>query len=355
MSGELIREHPRTARPDGDAVPEVPPQETMLHMIAGFWLSRAIYVAAKLGIADLVQDQSQPVAALAHATHTHAPSLYRVLRALASVGIFAEDAAGRFASTPLAATLRSDLPDSLRFIALTELGEEHYPAWEQVLYSVETGEIAFNHRFGVPVWDFFAHHPENAHIFDTAMARLTGAVNEAILSRYDFTRFRTTVDVAGGHGSLIVALLKANPAMRGVLFDLPHVVHQAKQRIEAAGLGTRCEVVAGDVFQAVPAGGEAYVLKWILHDWNDEQSIAILTNVRRAIVAQGTLLLVEAVIAPGNAPSFAKFLDLDMLVMTGGQERTERQYRELLAAGGFQLIRVVPTPSPVCVLEAVPM
>lgn len=331
---------------------DTPPPITMLQMISGFWLSRAIYIAAKLGIADLVKDQPKSAAELAAATDTHAPSLYRVLRALASVGIFAEVENGLFQSTPLAATLQSDITGSLRFIAMTELGEEHYPAWEHVLHSVKTGEIAFNHRFGMPVWEFFAKNPDNAQIFNNAMTHLTASVNFAILASYNFSSFRKLVDVAGGHGGLIVGILKAYPAMRGVLFDLPHVIEFAKHRIEEEGLSDRCQLVAGDVFESVPEGGDAYLLKWILHDWNDEQSIAILKNCHRAISTDGKLLLIESVIASGNEPSFGKFMDLNMLVMTGGRERTENEYRELLGAGGFELTRVVPTLSPFCVIEA---
>lgn len=343
-----------TAPREVDASPDVPPQVTMLQMISGFWLSRAIYVAVKLAIPDLVKEQPKSAENLALATNTHAPSLYRVLRALASVGIFAEDEERRFQSTPLAATLQTDIPGSLRFIAMTELGEEHYPAWEHVLYSVTTGEIAFDHRFGMPVWKFFANNPENARIFDNAMAHLTASVNDAILSSYDFSPFSKIVDVAGGHGGIIMGILKANDGMQGVLIDLPHVIESAKPHIDEAGLAGRCELIAGDIFQSVPEGGDAYVLKWILHDWNDEQSVVILKNCRRAMGDGGKLLVIESVISSGNEPSFGKFMDLNMLVMTGGRERTEGQYRELMAAGGFDLTKVVPTPSPFCVIEAVP-
>jgi hypothetical protein len=223
-----------------------------------------------------------------------------VLRALANAGIFAEDEDQRFDSTSLAATLQNDLPGSLRFFAMTQLGEEHYPACEHALYSVKTGEIAFNHRFGTPMWEFFAANPENARIFYNAMANLTTWVNEAILSSYDFSPFSKTVDVAGGHGSFIIGILKANPMMRGVLFDLPHVIEKAKQRISEDCLADRCEAFGGDIFQSLPEGGDAYVLKWIIHDWNDEQSITILKNCRQAMAAGGRLLLVESLILSDN-------------------------------------------------------
>jgi O-methyltransferase domain/Dimerisation domain len=335
-----------------DAAPDLPPQVAMLQMISGFWLARAIYIAAKLGLADLVKEQAKSAEELALETHTHGPSLYRVLRALASAGIFAEDEEQRFHSTPIAATLQSDTPGSLRYIAMTELGEEHYPAWENVLHSVKTGEIAFDHRFGMPIWEFFATHPENAQIFDNAMAHLTTSVNEAILSSYDFSPFSHVVDVAGGQGGFLIGLLKANPAARGLIYDLPHVIEKAKQSLNRERLEDRCEAIAGDIFQSVPAGGDAYVLKWIIHDWNDEQSVTILKNCRAAMTMDAKLLLIESVIPPGNEPAFAKFMDLNMLVMTGGRERSESQYRELLAAAGFALSRIVPTPSPFCVIEA---
>ncbi|HKP88140.1 MAG TPA: methyltransferase [Blastocatellia bacterium] len=329
---------------------EAPPM-MMLKMISGFWISRAIYVAAKLGIADLVKDRAMTAAELAEATGTHAPSLYRVLRALASVRIFAKDDGGRFHLTPLAATLQSDAPGSLRYMAMTELGEEHYPAWELVLQSVKTGEIAFDRRFGMPIWEFFEKNPENASIFNNAMSNMTAGLEEALLASYDFSSIRKLVDVGGGHGGLITSILKANPSMRGVLFDAPSVVEGARQKISAAGLQERCELVGGDFFKSVSEGGDAYILKWIIHDWNDEQSVAILTNCRRAVAPGGKLLLVEAVIPPGDEPSFSKFIDLNMLVMTGGRERTEAEYRNLLQAAGFELTRIVPTPTPFSVIE----
>ena len=332
---------------------EAPPYLRMLQMISGFWISRAIYIAAKLGIADLVKDQPKTAAELAQATGTHAPSLYRVLRALASVHTFTEDDRGRFHLTPLAATLQSHAPDSLRYLAMTELGEEHYPAWEHVLHSVKTGEIAFNHRFGMPVWEFFERNPENAAIFNNAMSNLTAGLNDGLLASYDFSSIGKIVDVGGGHGGLITAILQTSPKMKGVLFDAPSVIEGAKQNISAE-LRERCELVAGDFFKSVPDGGDAYILKWIIHDWDDEQSVAILENCHRAMAPSGKLLLVESIVPPSDEPSLSKLVDLNMLVMTGGRERTEAEYRKLLRTAGFELTRVVPTPSPSSVIEGVP-
>jgi hypothetical protein len=330
---------------------EVPPPVAMLQMISGFWISRAIYIAAKLGIADHLRNGHKTVDELAAATETHAPSLYRVLRALASVGVFTEDEKGGFAATPIAETLRTDAPGSLRAFATVELGEEHYPAWGELLHSVKTGKIAFDRAFGMPVWKFFEQNPENAKTFNDAMTGMTLAVNDAVLSSYDFSSITKIVDVGGGHGSLIASILKANPQMKGVLFDALSVAEGAQNRIEAEGIADRCEVVSGDFFQSVPVGGDAHILKWIIHDWDDERSITILRNCHRAMTENGKLLLVEAVVPRGSEPHFSKFIDLNMLVMTGGRERTEDEYRTLLEASGFKLTTIIPTDSPMSVIE----
>lgn len=326
----------------------------MLRIISGFWISRAIYIAAKLGIADLVRDQPKTADELATATGTHAPSLYRVLRALASVGIFAEAGEGRFSLSSLAETLQSGVPGSLRAFAITELGEEHYPAWGDLMHSVRTGKIAFDHHFGVDVWKFFEQHPENARIFNNAMSGMTAAANEAIMARYDFSAIKKIVDVGGGHAGLITSVLNTNPGMKGVLFDSPQVVEGAQPRIAAAGLSDRCEIVAGDFFAAVPAGGDGYILKWIIHDWNEDRATIILRNCRSAITNDGRLMVIEAVIPAGGEPHFAKFIDLNMLVMTGGRERTEEEFRRLFDASGFRLMRIVATESPFSVIEGAP-
>jgi ubiquinone/menaquinone biosynthesis C-methylase UbiE len=331
--------------------PDVPPSVGMLQMISGFWISRAIYIAAKLGVADQLRDGPKAVDELAAATATHAPSLYRVLRALASVGVFSEDKKRGFALTPLAETLRTDAPGSLRAFATVELGEEHYPAWGELLHSVRTGEIAFDRAFGMPVWKFFEQNPENAKTFNDAMTGFTLAVNDAVLSSYDFSSIGKIVDVGGGHGSLIASILKTNPKMRGVLFDAPPVIEGAGHRLKDEGLAERCEATAGDFFDSVPSGGDAYIVKWIIHDWDDEQSVSILKNCYRAMAENGKLLLVEAVVPHGSEPHFSKYMDLNMLIMTGGRERTEDEYRTLLEASGFKLTRIVPTNSPMSIIE----
>lgn len=327
------------------------PSAAMLQLMSGFWISRALYIAAKLGIADYLQDGSKTVDELAAASGTHAPSLYRVLRALVSVGVFVEDEKKGITLTPLSETLRTDIPGSLRAFATVELGEEHYPAWGELLHSVRTGEIAFDRAFGMPVWKFFSQNPDNAKTFNDAMTGMTLAVNKAVLSSYDFSPISKIVDVGGGHGSLIASILKANTQMKGVLFDAPPVIEGAHRRFESEGLADRCEVAAGDFFSSVPSGGEAYILKWIIHDWDDEQSITILKNCHRAMTENGKLLLVEAVVPRGSEPHFSKFMDLNMLVMTGGRERTADEYRMLLEASGFGLTRIVSTESAMSIIE----
>jgi len=307
-------------------------------MIQGFWVSRALYVAAKLGIPDLLKDEPKSSADLAEATGTHAPSLYRVLRALDSVAVFTEDDRGSFALTPLGATLRTDVPGSLRYFAIEELGENLYPAWEKVLHSVETGAIAFNRVYGASKWQYMAEHPDEAKIFNAAMSSFSSVVAAAVVAAYDFSSSATVVDIGGGDGTLLAAILKGKPQLRGVLADLPHVAEGAQRRFKTEGLADRCEVAPGSFFEVVPAG-DTYVLKWIIHDWDDQRSAAILKNCRSAMATKGRVLLVEAVIQPGTATSFSKYMDLNMLVMTGGRERTEAKYGALLDSAGLRLTR----------------
>ena len=330
------------------------PQQAMLQMISGFWISRAICVTSELGIPDQLKNGPRSAADLAAATNTHAPSLYRVLRALVSVGVFGETEDGQFTLTPLSETLQTGVPGSIRSFAISELGGEHYDAWRDLMQSVKTGEIAFDHVFGMDIWAFFQKNAENARIFNDSMSGMTAATNEAILSRYDFSGIRKIVDVGGGHGGLITHILQKHPDMKGVLFDAPSVIEGAKARIQDAGLSDRCEAQGGDFFQSVPAGGDAYILKWIIHDWNDERATTILRNCRNAITSDGRLLLVDVVIPSNREPHFGKFIDLNMLVMTGGLERTEDEFRKLLDASGFRLARVINTESPISIVEAEP-
>src|SRR5215813_6614800 len=335
------------------AAREIPPPMQMLQIMSGFWISRCVYIVAKLGLADLIKDEPKTADELANATGSHGPSLFRVLRALAAVGVITQDDRQRFGATPLSDTLRSDVPGSIRAFAMTELGEEHYPAWGELLYSVRTGGIAFDKAFGEPCWEFFRKNPENAQIFNDAMTAMTAQANQAIHAIYEFSGINRIVDVGGGHGGLITGILKKNPNMTGILFDSPQVIEGAKASVAASGVADRLQLAGGDFFRSVPEGGDAIVMKWIVHDWNDEQSVTIMKNCHRALPENGKLILIEAVVPETSEPHFAKFIDLNMLVMTGGRERTEAEFSKLYEAAGFKLTRVVPSESPFSVMEGV--
>jgi hypothetical protein len=322
-------------------------------MMTGYWISQSIYVAAKLGLADLVHKGPQTAQQLATATQTEPAALYRLLRALASVGIFREDEQRRFAMTPAAEPLQSDIKDSQRPLALL-MGEEHFACWGQLLHSVRTGHNAFEKIYGEPIFNWLAKHPEQAKIFDEAMVAVHGRETGAMLEAYDFSEIGVLADVGGGNGSVLRGVLERYPAMRGMLCDLPGVIERAKSSIAAAGLADRLQAMPTDFFAAVPPGADAYLMRHIVHDWNDEQCLQILGNVRRAIASAGRLLVVESVIPPGNDAGFAKLLDLNMLVIPGGKERTEVEYRELYSAAGFRLTKITPTRADVSVIEGRP-
>lgn len=333
-------------------MPDTPPSQVILQMLTGYWVSQALYVAAKLRIADLVKDGPKAVTDLAHACGAHGPALHRLLRMLASVGVFAEDSQGRFSSTPLAQCL-VDGPGSQRDAALM-MGEEHYRCWGELEYSIRTGKTAFDHIFGKPIFDYLSQHPEQAKTFDAAMSGIHGPETQAMLEAYNFSGIGTLVDIGGGNGSVLCATLQRYPNLRGILYDLPGVIERAQRNIDLAGLTPRCQTIGGSFFDAVPPGGDAYLMRHIIHDWTDEQSLTILRHCRQ-VMGQGTrLLLVESVIPPGNEPSFAKQLDVNMLVIPGGQERTEHEYRELFQAAGFRLARIVPTRMEIAVIEGTP-
>jgi SAM-dependent methyltransferase len=330
---------------------DLSPQDRMFQVLVGFWASQAVAAAARLGLADHLHDRPRTADELAAATGTHAPSLARLLRALAGAGVFREDR-GRFALTPLGETLRTGVPGSLRGMIMAVLGGEHYRAWGGLLHSVETGRTAFDHIHGMPVFDYYARHPEEAAIFNDAMTSGSAVVESAVLEAFDFSPYRKVVDVGGGHGRFLSSILKAHPRAEGVLFDAPQVVEGAVGRLEAEGLAGRCRVVGGDFFEAVPEGGDLYVMKWIVHDWDDRRSLEILKNCHRAMAEGGALLLVESVLPEGGGASFGHFADLNMMVMTGGKERTEAEFRALLGATGFALTGIRPTRSPVSLVMA---
>ncbi len=321
------------------------------NMILGKWIAQAVSVAAKLGIADLLKDGPRDCDELARANQVDAHTLYRVLRALASVGVFVEVDDRRFGVTPIAEYLRSDVPDSLRAVA-TMAGEEWtWRPWGELYRSVKTGERAFDRIFGVPPFTYLAENPSAAAIFDEAMTGWSMQNAVAVAGAYDFSGIGTLMDVAGGHGYLLATILKANPSLRGILFDTAEVAEGAKARIAAEGLTERCVVAAGDFFATLPEGADACILKSVIHDWDDQHAVSILQNCRRAVGPGGRVLLAEMVIPPGNDLHVGKLIDLEMLIMAGGRERTEAEFRDLLAAAGLRLAQIVPTASPTCVIE----
>jgi hypothetical protein len=305
-----------------------------------------LYVVAKLGIADLLADGPQPIDALAAATGTQASALSRVLRALASRGVFTQDAEQRVALTPLAALLRSSVPGSLRAMVVFSGAPWLWQAWSHLLEGVQTGQTAFDLAHGMSFFAYLAQHPDAAAVFNQYMAEAPLHRHTVIAAAADFSGMRCVIDVGGGHGASLIAILHANPALRGVLFDQPQVV---------AGVAERCDTVGGDFFAAVPAGGDVYLLSAILHNWDDEHALQILQNCRRVMAGHGKLLVAERIVPEGNMPSQAKLVDVNMLVQLGGQQRTEAEFRALFTRAGFQLTHVVLAPSDLGVIERVPV
>ena len=321
----------------------------MNQLIRGYWTTQAIFVAAELRIADLLADGPKHPDELGRQAGVKGDMLYRVLRALASIGIFAEDDEGRFMLTPLADTLRGD--SGQRAYARLH-GHELYQSWAKLLDAVRSGEAGFVEAFGIPIFEYFSKNPDRGAVFDKAMTGHHGPEADPMLEAYDFSRFKDLVDVGGGNGSLLIAILRRHPQMRGVLFDLPRVVERAGPGIESAGLSERCRLVGGSFLEAVPGGGDAYLLRHVLHDWRDEDAAVILRHCRNAMQPGGKVLVVEIVVPAGNDPSFAKWMDL-MMVTYGGKERSEKQYRKLFAQAGLQLTRIIPTTAGISVIEAV--
>jgi len=334
---------------------EAPPQAQILHIIAGYWLSRAVYLAARLKLADAVGDGGASLQAIAAATGTQPEGLRRLMRALDSHGIFAEGAEGVFTQTPLSEALRSDRPGSMRAIAEAELGHDHYDSWAHVESCLRQGGTAFERVYGMPIWRYYAEHPETNALFGEAMTNLTAIANASVLGSYQFAPFTRAVDIGGGHGAFLSAILDQQPAAKAVLFDIPSVIADAAKAGFVDRHQRRLELVGGDFFDTVPTGGDLYLLKFILHDWDEEHSGAILTNIRRAIDPKGRLVVVEIVLPPMNEPHIGPLIDLNMMVMTGGVERTEAEYRDLLAKSRFRIDRVVPSHSPFSVIEAAPV
>jgi hypothetical protein len=320
-----------------------PAAATLMRLVSGYRVSQALHVVATLGIADLLAEGPQDSAVLAAATGTHAGALFRILRLLAGAGVFREVAPHRFALTALGTALRADVPGSIRPFVLMLLDEAHWAAWGQLRYSVQTGAPAFFQVHGAGLFDYLGQHPTAATIFHQAMTSSTARSARALAQGYDFSGIERLVDVGGGHGQLLATLLQAHPTMRGVLFDRPEVVAGARATLEEAGVATRCEIIGGDFFAAVPPGGNAYLLRQVIHDWDDGRAAVILANCRRALDEAGRLLVVERAIVPDHRQALPVLhLDLEMLVNLGGVQRTAGEYDALFAAAGLRLSRLVP-------------
>ncbi len=323
----------------------VSPRESLRQSIDAYQLSQCVYVAAKLGLADLLKEGPRSSEELAQASGAHPQTLFRLLRALTSAGVFARLPDGRFALDEVSEYLCQDAPGSLRAWAILA-GEQPYPAWSQLLYSVQTGEPAFDHLHGISNWQYRAEHPMAAQVFNKAMSEVVRASTAAIVTAYDFSQFARIVDVGGGQGDLLVSLLKANPSLHGVLFDLEPVIASAKESLREARISVRCEAIAGSFIEGVPRSGDAYILKDVIMDWDDSEATRILRNCREAMQENGTLLIVERIIASDQPTLEASMVDLRMLVMVGGRARTREEFQALFSGAGFELTKVIPTSSP---------
>jgi O-methyltransferase. len=330
------------------------PAEQLAQFATGYMVSSCLYGVLFIGIPDLLKSGSKSVAELAVLSGAHEGALYRVLRALSSIGLFRESPARTFSLTPVSELLCKDVPNSFHDMALWLSDPFHFEVYGALSHSLRTGKTVPEKLYGLPCFDYLGQNKEIGDRFNNAMTGFSATVISAVLDAYDFSCLsgQTLVDVAGGHGKVLTEILKKYPDVRGVLFDLEHVVEGATSRIQSDGLSTRCSVAHGDFFQSVPSG-DAYIMKHIIHDWDDARALTILKNIHAAAAPDARLYLVEAVLAPGNEPHFAKLIDIEMLLLPGGCERSEREYRDLLAQAGFQLTKVVKNKSPLDLIEAV--
>jgi hypothetical protein len=323
-------------------------------MVIAKWISQAIATAVEIGIPDRLSKGARRCSDIAKATGVSEDGVYRLLRALAGGGLFAESAGRRFKLTPMGQFLRTDHPESVAAYARFAGHESTWAPWGQLGYSVKTGMPAFDHVFGVSIFEYFSKNPEAGGIFNNAMTSISNAEAQAAAEAYDFKGVNTLMDVAGGHGLLLATILRRNRSMRGVLFDLPHVVAGAGPTFARASVVGRVQIESGDFFKELPSGADAIIMKHIIHDWDDESAKRILQTCHRALGPRGKVLIVEAVVPPGNTPHPGKMLDLQMLVLTPrGRERTKAEFEQLLRSAGFRISRIVATTSPVSVVEAV--
>jgi O-methyltransferase domain/Dimerisation domain len=333
----------------------LPPHAQLVQMATAHWVSHVAYVAAKLGLADHLAKGPKTANELAGPTKTHAPSLYRLMRTLASLGILAEDSAHRFALTPLGDALKSGAPGAARAAILTLASPWITSGWERLFESVQTGKPGLEQALGLPIFDWLAKHPEEASLFSETMVSFHGSEPTAVTAAYDFSFAKIVVDAGGATGNLLAAILGKYPESRGILYDLAHVVREAPALLQARGVADRVTIESGSFCDQVPVGGDAYLLSHIIHDWSEAQCLTILGHCRRVMKPGSRLLIIEMVLPAGNAPHPGKMLDMMMLVGPGGQERTQQEYGQLLEKARLGLSRVVPTESAVSIVEAVPL
>jgi hypothetical protein len=323
----------------------------MVQLLAGFQLSQALYAAAKLGLADCLRGGPRDAAAIAAEAGADAQSVHRLLRALASIGVFTETEDELFGLTPLGETLTQDSPASMRDLAIMWM-ETHYGPFGGLLDTVRTGRCAATTFYGEPFFSWLGGHPEQVERFSRAMANLTGGIKLGAIGSYDFSGAGRIVDVGGADGAVLAHILAGTPTATGIAFDLPHVVAEAESRLAVHGLGERLRLAAGDFFTAVPEGADTYLLSMILHDWSDAEASRLLASIKAAAPAGARLIAFELVVPDGGGPHMAKMIDLTMLGMLNGRERTQAEYRTLLEQAGFKFEAVTPTPTPVSIITA---
>ena len=331
------------------------PQAQLSELIWGFTKAQLIYVAAKLEIADLLQDGPKDAQTLSIPAKIDARILYRLMRGLAWCGLVEHLADERFSLTPLGEFLRTDSSNSLHENALS-MGEIDWPVWGSLMKVIKTGKPGFEHAFGMEIFDYFAQNEEVGSGFDRLMGKMSEAVSASIINNFDFSSLKTFVDIGGGNGTLAAAILQTNPRLRGIIFDLPDVIERTSQRLLALEISERCEAIGGNFFKSVPSGSDAYIMKWILHDWPDDRCIEILKNCHAAMAKDGKLLVVDMVMPEQASPATqAVMYDLHMMVMLNGIERTETEFRNLFSKAGFNLTQVIPTESGMSIIEGVPV
>jgi hypothetical protein len=330
------------------------PQAQLMQMSLGYAVPFLLRAAAQLCLADHLANGPTTADQLATATNTNASALYRLLRTLASIGLFSEDESHRFSITPLAEPLRSNIPGSVRTSVLSITGELFITPWSKLLYSVQTGQSCFDHCFGMPFFDYLTGNPEEAAMFSDLLIGINAPDAAAIAAAYDFTPFSHIADIGGATGHILATILASHPGPRGTLFDLAHNQSGATELLQSRGMAHRVAFTAGSFFESVPTGCDLYLLSHVLHDWSEQQCLTILANCRRALPSSSRLLVIEQVLPEGNAFHPGKMLDMTMLALTPGQERTESEYRALLGKAGFKLTRVIPTSAAISIVEAVP-